>query len=91
MKLIVHPQVIREIHRAADRYAKISRAMEDRFTGAVEHALNRVRQHPKLGVELTHGERRLLVKGFPYKLIYQLDESSIFVMAIAHHKRREGY
>ena len=66
MKLVVLPLALRELHRAADRFAKISRQTEDRFMNAVQHALDRVRQYPEAGVELTRGERRLLVQGFPY-------------------------
>jgi len=91
MKLIVHPLALREISTAADRYRKVSREVEDRFTGAVEHAFFRVRQHPELGKELGRGERRLLLRRFPYKLIYRPHPPSIVILALAHHKRREGY
>jgi plasmid stabilization system protein ParE len=35
--------------------------------------------------------RRLLVEGFPYQVVYRLDEVDIVVVAIAHLKRRPGY
>lgn len=91
MRLIVHPLAVREINKAADHYKKLSDAVEDRFIGAVEHAFARVREHPEIGEELSRGERRLLIKRFPYKLIYRPRPAWIFIVAIAHHKRREGY
>jgi toxin ParE1/3/4 len=91
VRLIVHPLAVREIHKAADRYRKISSEIEDRFLVAVEHAIHRVRNHPEIGEELMRGERRLLLKRFPYKLIYRPRPASVFIVAMAHHKRREGY
>ena len=91
MRLIVHRLAIREINKVADRYGKISSEIEDRFLVAVEHAFQRVREHPEIGEELVRGERKLLLKRFPYKLIYRPHPGSIFIVAIAHHKRREGY
>ncbi|HLM66130.1 MAG TPA: type II toxin-antitoxin system RelE/ParE family toxin [Longimicrobium sp.] len=91
MRLIVHRLAIGEINKAADHYKKISHDVEDRFTRAVEHALQRIREHPQSGEELVRGERRLLLKRFPYKLIYRPQPTRIFIVALAHHKRREGY
>jgi toxin ParE1/3/4 len=91
VRLIVHPLALREINKAADRYRKISRDVEDRFTLAVERALQRVREHPEIGEELVRGERRLVLRRFPYKLVYRPRPAWIFVVAVAHHKRRDGY
>jgi toxin ParE1/3/4 len=91
MRLIVHRLALREIHKAADDYKKISTSLEDRFTLAVEHAFQRLREHPEIGEELTRGERRLLLRRFPYKVIYRPRPEWIFIVALAHHKRRDGY
>lgn len=37
MKLVVHRLALREINQEADRLKRISAALEDRFTTAVEH------------------------------------------------------
>jgi toxin ParE1/3/4 len=91
MRLIVHRLAVREINDEADRYREISTELEARFTIAVEHAFALVRAHPLIGHELARGERRLLIREFPYKMIYHPHPDRIFIVAIAHHKRREGY
>lgn len=91
MKLVVHRLALREIHNQADRYRQISAELEDRFTIAVENAFALVRQHPLVGQELPRGERRLLIRGFQYKMIYHPHPGRIFIVAFAHHRRREGY
>ena len=35
--------------------------------------------------------RRLLVKRFPYQLIYRVEGDEIVIYAVAHQKRRPGY
>lgn len=57
----------------------------------MEHAFDRVRKHPEIGESLARGERRLLLRRFPYKLIYRPHADRIFIVAVAHHKRRDGY
>lgn len=65
--------------------------IEDQFLLAVEHAFQRIREHPEIGEALVRGERKLLLKRFPYKLIYRPNPVFIFIVAITHHKRRYGY
>jgi toxin ParE1/3/4 len=91
VKLIVHPLALREIHKGADHYKRILSEVEVRFLHVVEHAIQRVREHPEMGEELARGERRLLLRRFPYKLIYRSGLGRVFIVALAHHKRREGY
>jgi toxin ParE1/3/4 len=91
VKLVVHPLAVREINKTADRYRKISREVEVRFTESVAHAFDRARKHPESGEELAAGERRLLLRRFPYKLIYRPRPERVFIVALAHHRRREGY
>jgi toxin ParE1/3/4 len=91
VRLRVHSLAIREINDAADRYKEISTDAEDRFTLAVERAFARVREYPAIGEEVVRGERRLILRRFPYKLIYRPRPEWIFIVAVAHHKQRDGY
>jgi hypothetical protein len=35
--------------------------------------------------------RRILVHGFPYSLIYLERARTVWILAVAHHRRRPGY
>jgi len=38
-----------------------------------------------------HGTRRIVLKRFPFSVIYRLLEGQLQIVAVAHHKRRPGY
>jgi toxin ParE1/3/4 len=91
VRLEVHPVALREIHKVANAYDKKAHRLGDRFTDQVEHAFARLRERPLIGEEIARGERRLLLRRFPYRVIYRVHDERIFVVAVAHHKRRDGY
>lgn len=75
----------------ADTYEKASVTLAERFTDRIEHAFRRIRANPNIGEQIGRGERRLLVRRYPYKVIYRILADRIVVVAVAHHKRRDGY
>lgn len=91
MTLAVHPVAIREIHRIANAYDRKAHRLGDRFAQEVEHAFARIRENPLIGEEIARGERRLLLRRFPYKVIYRVLDDYLLVVALAHHRRKEGY
>lgn len=62
-----------------------------RFEVAVEAAIERVRRHPLGGAPSDHGTRSVLIKGFPFSMVYRASAAEILVVAIAAHRRRPGY
>lgn len=66
-------------------------AAED-FIEEIDSALNQLSQFAALGESGAHNTRSLPLHGFPYSLIYRLqDDDDARVIAIAHHSRRPGY
>ncbi|HEU0080001.1 MAG TPA: type II toxin-antitoxin system RelE/ParE family toxin [Longimicrobiaceae bacterium] len=61
------------------------------FTGAVEEALSFVREHTEAGTPVRGVLRGWLVRRFPYRVICREEESRIYVLAIAHHRRKPSY
>jgi toxin ParE1/3/4 len=62
-----------------------------RFQAAVEASLERAARHPLGGAPSPQGTRSVLVKGFPFSVVYRADERELLVVAIAPHRRRPGY
>jgi plasmid stabilization system protein ParE len=61
------------------------------FTDAVQGAITLIREYPELGSLVARGTRRILGHGFPYAIVYRIEENSLFVVAVAHVRRRPGY
>ena len=62
-----------------------------RFAAAVEEATARALTFPLSGSPSEPNVRRVVVKNFPFSVIYRPETDGIVVFAIAHHSRRPGY
>ena len=72
-------------------YSKARTGLGLRFQSAVEHAVARVSAFPLSGRPSAKATRQMLVKGFPFNVVYRPGESEILIVAIAHQSRQPGY
>ncbi|MGH8652314.1 MAG: type II toxin-antitoxin system RelE/ParE family toxin [Gammaproteobacteria bacterium] len=61
------------------------------FVREVEQVVAFSRAHPDAGSPLGSKVRRVLVRRFPYSLIYRLEDERLYILAVAHQRRRSGY
>ena len=47
--------------------------------------------YPRFGHRFSKRLRRILVRRFPYGLVYRVEPDAIFIVAVAHLRRRPGY
>ena len=92
MKYSFHPEAEQDLREAAEYYKeRASTALSQALFTEFEHSIQLLMQHPLLGAPKLHGKRRLVMKHFPYSVIYEVAEKEIRVMAVAHHSRRPGF
>jgi toxin ParE1/3/4 len=87
----IHPHAKKEIGEAEAFYEERSRGLGQSFADAVEAAVRRVQENPRIGHAALNEVRRYLVTGFPYAVFYLPEDDGIFVLAVAHQKRRPEY
>ncbi|MES1932675.1 plasmid stabilization system [Salinisphaera shabanensis T35B1] len=63
----------------------------DAFVNVVHETLVRLAKFPELGKPAGQRTRRLPIRRFPHSVIYQHKDNRLFVLAVAHDKRRSGY
>jgi plasmid stabilization system protein ParE len=85
-----------ELVAAGDWYHANARpGVAARFREAIERALSELGETPDAFqvVEEWHGVtlRRVLVRGFPYQIVYGHLPDGLWVFAVAHLHRRPGY
>ena len=80
-----------ELLELIDYYGDIRPALAQQFVAAVEHATALICAFPLSGRPSAAGTRKVMVKKFPFNVIYQVQNSRIVVVAIAHHSRKPGY
>lgn len=89
--LEVHEHAYRELEDAADYYDHESLGLGSAFVDEVERAYNRIRSAPLAAEEVAPGIHRLVLARFPYNLMYEVDERSALILAIAHQRKRPHY
>jgi hypothetical protein len=72
-------------------YSEIEHGLGLRFTDAVEEAMSRALAFPLAGSPFGSGTRRVLLKDFPFSLIYRPERNGILVIAVAPQAMRPGY
>ena len=91
MKVLFYEAAQREFDEAIAHYEQQVPGLGERYRKAVKEALDRIKQFPEAYSPLSRRTRRCLVSGFPYGIIYQLKESEIMVVAVAHLHRKPEY
>ena len=92
MKVIMLAEAIADMEASREFYLEhASIAVAGQFLDQVERASKRLAERPFLGAPVTPALRRLLLKQFPYSLIYQVDNELVTILAVAAHRRRPGY
>lgn len=78
--------------RKAEFYETAQRGLGEKFTLAVEKAVSLVLAFPDVGSLCASGTRRVIIKDFPFWLVYKSSFSGdIIIFAIAHQSRRPGF
>ncbi|HEU0078880.1 MAG TPA: type II toxin-antitoxin system RelE/ParE family toxin [Longimicrobiaceae bacterium] len=80
-----------DAREASAFYAGRSPGLEGEFTAELDRVLALLAENPEIGVPVSGGLRRLLLRRFPYYLLYRVEEDVILVLAVGHHSRRPGY
>ena len=80
-----------ELLKEVTYYSKTRTGSGNRFQGAVQSAVNLVVRHPLGGAPSYKQTRSVLVRGFPFSVIYRPSKHEVLVVAIAPHHKRPNY
>ncbi|MFC1707118.1 type II toxin-antitoxin system RelE/ParE family toxin [Planctomycetota bacterium] len=84
-----------DLRAAMEWYDERQPGLGERFLDAVKAALQMVAANPAIGSRPPGVEdrdaKRVLVRRFPYAVVYYLTDQEIRVVAVAHGRRRPGY
>jgi len=72
-------------------YDQVQPGQGARFAAAVEEATARALAFPLSGSPATPSIRRVIVKNFPFSIVYRPEADGIVVFAVAHQSRLPGY
>ena len=92
MKFRYHPLARRELLKAARFYEEERFGLGDEFLDKISDTIKTVTSAPYMW-QAMRGQirRRTLTSRFPFSIIYTVVEGKVFIIAVAHHSRRENY
>lgn len=80
-----------EFLEAVGFYGNQSVALSSDLVQEFEGAIAQITSHPEAGAPFEHGTRRVLLRRFPFAVIYRLKPGQAEVIAFAHQRMRPGY
>ena len=80
-----------EIEQSALWYRDRSEQAHAAFLRELDHAVETVLESPQVWPAHVGGTQRYVFPTFPFSLIYFVEQNTVNIVAVAHHKRRPGY
>ncbi len=91
MRIVFHEKAEEELIEAARHYEESAAGLGHAFLDEIAKSINEILSYPQSGVLLSDEIHGKLLRRFPYRLMYAVEQDGIVILAIAHHKRRPGY
>ena len=85
------PQARKELLDEISYYGSVQEGLGVRFEKAVTEAVRRAVENPEREASRSKNTRRLLVKGFPFSIIYRASDREVLIVAIADSRRKPEY
>ena len=79
-----------ELLREVAYYAEVRNGTGVRFQASVEAAVSLAARHPLGGAPSFRETRSVLVKGFPFSVIYRASAQELLIVAVAPHRKDPG-
>jgi len=89
--IIYYSQAEDELTEIVDYYNNISDELGYDFLKKIKSSIQNICEFPELYPTISKFNRKCHCKRFPYNVIYHLHDNSIYIVAIAHEKRKPNY
>jgi plasmid stabilization system protein ParE len=86
-RLVFHPGVEADLAAILDYYGERDPALPARFLARLAEQFDRLETFPESGAVLFDAFRRVVLKRFPYLVVYLVEEDQILVLAVVSHRR----
>lgn len=87
----LHPAAESEAREARRWYASRDAGAATRFMQELDRAIARIADAPERWPAYLHCTQRILLRRFPYHIIYTSQADVVQVVALAHQRRKPGY
>ncbi len=91
MEIELHPEADAELIEAAVFYESRVNGLGESFLAEFDGLKLLLQANPKIGVPENEVFRRVVLNRFPYSIFYSLEPNLIWILAVAHQRRRPHY
>ena len=85
------PSAEEELEIALGFYEQQHSLLPQKLLNDFENAVMQIQLFPEIGTPLTYNARKLILKKFPYSIIYRIDNDILEIIAFVHHSRKPRY
>jgi plasmid stabilization system protein ParE len=91
-KLSIRPIALIDIDDAVAWYEKELKGLGNRFLQKLDEAFKRLSRNPQHCLIVSDPVRRILLKSFPYKILYLIEgNNTVVIIGVIHVKRSKRY
>lgn len=87
----LHQAALDEANAATAWYAERDPVVAEAFAAELKAALERIRQAPQRWPADVASTQRVLLRRFPFKVVYSCTHDRVLIVAVAHARRRPAY
>ena len=87
MQVRLLPEAEKELLEAAQWYSQQSIGLDYEFIRCIDEAMARIVRAPLMFPAVHRDRRRVIVKRFPYSIIFDVMEDEVLIYAIFHFSR----
>jgi len=86
-----HPDAARELIRSVEYYEGKSPGLGAEFLDEMESVIARIMRYPDSGTLITAESKRILLRRFPFGIVYEAREDLLTITAVMHLRRNPDY
>ena len=91
MRFQYHPDAARELIRSVEYYEERSDGLGAEFLDEIESVISQILTYPDSGTLVTAEDKRILLRRFPFGIIYVVSDDLLTVIAVMHIRRNPDY
>lgn len=88
MRLVFRPEAQKEVLAAQSWYEDRVAGLGHEFARAVDEAIERIRKTPTAYPSLDTPYRHLMLRKYPFSIVYHATDSEVVVVSCFHHLRK---
>lgn len=87
MDVVFHPSAEEEFKEAILWYGNQQKGLDTEFIRCIDDAVQKIKRNPRIYPKEFENFRKKVVRRFPFKIIYEIVDEHIYILAVFHSRR----